>query len=318
MTAAVETMAYTNEVPWHGLGVAVGADMSALEMMVAAGCDWEVAKFDTFFRTGPQGKAGTVTGKTGLQALVRLSDHQVLSPNVGRDWEPLQNRDAFEFFHEFVTAGKMTMETAGSLKDGRNVWALAKVGESFEVFGGDLVESYLLFSNSHRYGESIKVDFTPIRVVCNNTLTLALKSKSKRAVTVNHRTAFDPEQVKELMGIASAQLDTYKEAALVLGKKHAKEEQVVEYFKAIFPVHAKSGEAKREISKLASQAMLVHETAPGAQYATGTWWHAYNSVTYMVDHVLCKAADTRLFNSWLGSTRQTKVDALELALKQAA
>ena len=116
-----------------------------------------------------------------MKALVRSSDNKVLT-NIGQIWNPVQNEEAFEFFSEYVLAGDMEMHTAGSLKGGQMVWALAKVKESFDLFGGDKVESYLLFSNPHLYGKSIDIRFTPIRVVCNNTLSLSLEQQAERSI----------------------------------------------------------------------------------------------------------------------------------------
>ena len=98
------------------------------------------------------------------------------------------------------------MHTAGSLRDGEYVWALAKVKESFDVFGEDTIDSYLLFSNPHKYGKSIDVRFTPIRVVCNNTLTMSLEAESKNSVRLSHRTEFNPDMVKETLGIAHREI----------------------------------------------------------------------------------------------------------------
>lgn len=314
MSHLVETMAYNSaEAPWHGLGVPVSNDLTTAQMMAASGTDWEVAKRSTFFEATVDGK--TKRFQTGQKALVRTTDYHVLSPNVGPDWEPIQNAEAFDFFKEYVDAGKMTMETAGSLRGGQIVWVLAKVGKSFTVLGKDRVESYLLFSNSHQYGRSAVADFTPIRVVCNNTLTLALNSKSKDSVNISHRSKFDPEKVKELLGLAEAKLDVYKEAAEHLSGKKADQLDIVEYFKTIFPVHG--ADPKKEISKNAKVALEVLPAQPGAELGEGTWWQAFNAVTYMADHVLCREDDTRLYNAWFGGTKDTKVKALKVALEMA-
>lgn len=314
MAHLVETMAYNKaEAPWHGLGVPVDNNMTTAEMQKASGTDWEVAKRSTFFEATVDGK--TKRFQTGQKALVRVTDHKVLSPNVGPDWEPIQNSEAFDFFKEYVEAGQMTMETAGSLREGQVVWVLAKVGKSFTILGKDTVESYLLFSNSHQYGRSAVADFTPIRVVCNNTLTLALNQKSKESVSISHRSKFDPAKVKELLGIASQKLDTYHEAAEFLSSKQASQLDIVEYFKAIFPVHG--ADPKKEISKNAKIALEVLPAQPGAELGEGTWWQAFNAVTYMADHVLCREDDTRLYNAWFGGTKDTKVKALSKALEMA-
>jgi hypothetical protein len=105
------------------------------------------------------------------------------------------------------------MHTAGSLRDGQYVWALAKVKESFDVFGEDTVESFLLFSNPHVYGKSVDVRFTPIRVVCNNTLSMSLEGKAKNGVKVGHRAEFNADSVKETLGLAHEKFAKYKEMA---------------------------------------------------------------------------------------------------------
>ena len=165
MVAAVETMAYAGEVPWHGLGTKVPHDLSTDEMLKQSGLNWSVEKLPTYVNA-PSGQE-----KTGSFALVRSSDNKVLAPSVGQNWNPVQNKEAFDFFSEYVEAGDLEMHTAGSLMDGKMVWALAKVKQSFELFKGDEVENYMLFSNPHQFGKSIDIRMTPIRVVCNNTLT---------------------------------------------------------------------------------------------------------------------------------------------------
>ena len=135
-------MAYVGEVPWHGLGVQVPEDTSAMDMMALAGLDWRVEELDSFVEFNGE------KIPTGQKALVRDVDGKVLT-QVGANWNPVQNSEAFEFFHEFVEAGNMKMHTAGSLKDGQIIWALAKVEDNFTLFNGDTVESYLLFSNPH-------------------------------------------------------------------------------------------------------------------------------------------------------------------------
>src|SRR5210317_1723701 len=212
MAHQVETMAYAGEVPWHGLGVPVSNDLTPVQMMEKAGVDWTVQECESFVDFNGERIS------TGQKALVRSTDGKVLT-NVGKDWNPVQNEQAFEFFSEYVFAGDMEMHTAGSLKDGQMVWALAKVKDSFDLFGGDQVESYLLFSNPHQYGKSIDVRFTPIRVVCNNTLTLSLDTTAKNSVKVNHKNVFNSSEVKTALGIASDKLAHYKEAAEYLGKR---------------------------------------------------------------------------------------------------
>lgn len=303
-------MAYSGDVPWHGLGVKVPADLTPEQMLDAAGLNWSVEKIPTFAKINGQEIA------VGQSALVRSFDDKILDV-VSDDWNPVQNSEAFDFFNEFVAAGDMEMHTAGSLKQGQIVWGLAKVKESFELFKGDQIDSYLLFSNFHKYGFSTDVRFTPIRVVCNNTLTLSLNSKVERMAKISHRKVFDPGNVKEMLGIATDKLAKYKEMAQFLGSKKAKDEDIVEYFTRIFPVTGSSEKKTKEISKNAQIAIDILHTQPGAEYAEGTWWQPFNAVTYLTDHLAGRSADTRLTSSWYGSNKNLKTKALELAVEMA-
>ena len=236
MVAAVETMAYAGEVPWHGLGTKVPHDLSTDEMLKQSGLDWYVEKLPTYVNAPSgqiQGDTINVQKNTGSFALVRSSDNKVLAPSVGQNWNPVQNKEAFDFFSEYVEAGDLEMHTAGSLMDGKMVWALAKVKQSFELFKGDEVENYMLFSNPHQFGKSIDIRMTPIRVVCNNTLTLSLSTDSDSMVKVNHRREFNPEMVKEQLGIAREKMDNYKTMAEFLGSKRYTTERHDEYLHTV-------------------------------------------------------------------------------------
>ena len=315
MAHLVETMAYSGSVPWHGLGVPVSNDLTPAQMMKKAGLDWTVEQIDSYVTVGDK------KIPTGMKALVRSSDNKVLT-NIGQVWNPVQNEDAFNFFSEYVLKGDMEMHTAGSLKGGQLVWALAKVKESFDLFGGDTVESYLLFSNPHKYGFSIDVRFTPIRVVCNNTLSLSLEAKAERSVKVGHRTEFNADEVKKALGIASAKLSQYKEMAEFLGSKRYNIDNLIEYYNTVFPRTADKRVQNQELSvetlsKNAKAAFDAIELQPGAKYAEGSWWQAFNSVTYVTDHLQGRNPDNRLYSSWFGGNQIRKRDALKTALEFA-
>ena len=316
MAHQVETMAYAGEVPWHGLGVEVSNDLTPNQMMKKAGLDWTVDQIDSY-ATLPNGKKVA----TGMKALVRSSDDKVLT-NIGQIWNPVQNEQAFEFFSEYVLAGDMEMHTAGSLKGGQMVWALAKVKESFDLFGGDKVESYLLFSNPHLYGKSIDIRFTPIRVVCNNTLSLSLAEQAERSIKVGHRGSFNADEVKKALGIASDKLKTYKEMAEFLGSKRYNIDSLVEYYNTVYPRTADKRVQNKELSietlsKNATACYDALEQQPGAKYAEGSWWQAFNSVTYVTDHMQGRNPDNRLYSSWFGGNQIKKRNALQTALEFA-
>jgi len=301
-------MAYSGEKPWHLLGTEVPPDLTPMQMLEAAGLDWTVEKVEAF---------ATVNGKNvsvDRSALVRTRDHKILDV-VSNDWNPVQNLEAFEFFNDFIAEGDLEMHTAGSLQGGQIVWALAKVKDGFSLFGGDEVESYLHFTNFHKYGFSTDVRFTPIRVVCNNTLTLSLNTKVERFVKISHRREFDGDNVKLMLGIAKEKLAKYKEMAAYLGTKRYTNESIVEYFKRVFPV---TGTGTKELSKNANIALGILDTQPGAEFARGTFWQAFNGVTYMTDHLMSRSNDTRLTSAWYGSNKNLKTKALETALEMAS
>jgi len=303
-------MAYVGDVPWHGLGTKVDRELTPDQFQKVAGLDWTVEKQPLVTATGIPIK--------NKEALIRSSDNSVLDV-VGTGWNPVQNSEAFEFFHDYVMAGDMEMHTAGSLKDGQMVWALAKTKESFELFKGDQTDNYFLFTNPHQFGKSINIRMTPIRVVCNNTLTLSLSQDTDKMVTVNHRKAFDPAMVKEQMGIAKEKMEQYKSMAAFLGGKRATGDNVIQYFNEVFGAPAKEKEdgVLPFTSRNAKIAMENLNTQPGANFAEGSWWQAFNSVTYMTDHLQGREGDSRLQSAWYGRNRKVKLNALDKALEYA-
>lgn len=292
--------------PWHGLGTALPDNVSPKEMMIAAGLDWTVSKADTF---------ALFNGEyvpTNKQALIRDTDGRVLT-EVGKGWNPVQNQEAFDFFVEFVKAGDMVMDTAGSLHDGQLVWAAAAVNDGFTILGGDTVKGHLLFSNPHKYGKSLDIKFVMTRVVCNNTIVVALNEKGKPSVKLNHRSRFDAEKVKELLGIGHNKTEKFKEAAEFLATKRYTRDTLIEFVGDVF------GKSKKDdtLTTNGEQAMRLVEAQPGAEFAAGSWWNAFNVVTYMADHKLGRTADTRAASALFGPNAKKKLDALDLALEYA-
>lgn len=334
MAHEVETMAWAGQVPWHGLGVEVSNDLTPAQMMKKAGLNWKVIKADLEYSYKNK------RFKSDLQALIRDSDGQFLS-EVNNDWEPCQNEEFMEFFSEFVHAGGMEMHTAGSLRQGKMTWALAKIKDaSFNAVkggnvrktvngkrvtvpgpgGSDPVESYLLFSNPHEYGKCIDIRYTGIRVVCNNTMQLALDGGSDRFVRLTHRKKFDPDYVKETLGLATKRMAEYQSMAQFLAGKKAKPEAIINYFKTVFPKLGKPiGDAPKDaeetfgMSRPAKTAFQALETQPGAEHAQGSWWQPFNAATFTIDHLIGRGNETRIALAWYGSRRKQK----ELALKTA-
>ena len=168
MAANVESMFYTRKAPWHGLGVRVEEAPESKEALIQAGLDWKVEQTDVYAASGER--------ILGYKANIRDIDRSVLGI-VGDRYKIVQNEEAFAFTDGLLGEG-VKYETAGSLAGGKIVWMLAKIPEKY-IISGDAIEPYLVFCNSHDGSGAIRVAMTPVRVVCQNTLNLALKGASR-------------------------------------------------------------------------------------------------------------------------------------------
>ncbi|MGA1718785.1 MAG: DUF932 domain-containing protein, partial [Aquiluna sp.] len=177
MPAMVEKMMFVGATPWHGEGTQLDENPSISEAITAAGLDWRVGTKDLFTAEGE---------RVNAKATYRESDNRVLGV-VGPRYTPLQNQDAFDWFQPFLDAGECQLHTAGSLSEGEKVWVLAQLNrENSEIVKGDEVSKFILLSNSHDGTTSIRVGYTPIRVVCVNTLAAAHGSKQSSLIRIRH------------------------------------------------------------------------------------------------------------------------------------
>lgn len=313
-------MAFTGNrnAVWHRLGKEVPADLSPEQMMKAANCDWNVLTVPLTADIYEDNGSIRAQIDTGHSALIRDRDMKVLDV-VTEGWNPVQNSDAFAFFNDFIDAGDMTMDTAGSLHDGRVVWALAKIGEGFTILGGDRIEGYLLFSNPHQFGRSVNVAFTPVRVVCNNTLTYALANIDGQNVRHSHRTEFDPQRVKQILGISKARLDSYKANAERLASIKYNELAAKEFVNQIFPVLTTKREARKDLSKSAERCLdlLNNKSMPGSEFEPGSLWQLFNSVTYVTSNEYGRTDEARMTSLFYGQNKQRNLKAMDLIMKMA-
>ena len=343
MVAAVETMAFAGEVPWHGLGVPVNDTMTPEEMLEAAGLNWTVSRRPAYTIKDPvwHENVGLINAE-GHHFIVRDTDNSVLSA-CGNDYVPFQNAETFKFFKKFVSNGEMKMETAGSLKDGQDIWGLAKLESSFELPGGDRIEGYLLIDSPHVSGKALTIMFTPIRVVCANTMALALNSEGKR-FRVLHLQAFDDDIMKaaeEALGISETKMAEFQEQTTFLSSKQAKPIDIQKFIAELLQPELLIERAKLDIAMekagsigeldvpFAEQfnrtAEQVHDAitlSPGADLksAKGTWWGALNGVTYVMDHTKRESERVKggaLYSTWLGPNAAIKRRAIDLATEYA-
>jgi phage/plasmid-like protein (TIGR03299 family) len=336
-------MVWADTPCWHGLGTKMDPKQGAIAWMKAANLDWEV-KRQPMFTELPNGEHATVVGRTGQEYAVLVRDHgngkfdhkeDVFGP-CGPDWTAVQNEEVFTFMEKFCKAGKMKMETCGALKGGTEIWALAKYRDDYEILKGDTMRGYLLFHNAHVWGKGNQLKNTPTRVVCNNTLNMALSKgvgKGKRGTfRMPHVKAFDADvqrAAEEAVGLANSQMDDLKVAAEFLSGKQAKPEAVQEFIAQLYqPKTLVERKAANDFSPLMDQftpsSNMVWESiqfAPGSQLksAKGNWWGAFNGVTYFEDHMRVSYSDQTnvLGSAFFGSGARRKEEAMVLATEYA-
>ncbi len=312
MAHLVETMMYVGKTPWHGLGTSIpeGKMLSIDEAIVASGLDWEVKLQHIFTENDKH----DLIGIPDQYAVCRQNDNMVLGI-VGHEYVPLQNIDAFKWFQPFLDTGEATLETAGSLRGGSKVWVLARIRSSeMSVCSGDDVAHYILLSNSHDGSIPVRVGFTPIRVVCNNTLCLAHESEASKLLRVKH-TAHMLENLKtirDIMNLARKEFYATVEQYRLLLKKKMKESDLHKYVKIVFNLSDKGGkELIHNISYLFSHGR-------GSNISGSTYWGAYNAVNEYLNYFRGRTQDNTLNSLWYGDSAQVNHRALDVALKMAA
>lgn len=323
-------MMFVGEVPWHGLGTKLEkAPKNAKEAMQAAHLDWKVGLKPVYV-----GEAGMYYEVRDKKAVVRLDQWGkqgcVTLGIVGNDFRPLQNEDAFSFFDPVIRAGQMSYETAGALGDGERVWVMAKMNDEIVINKVDKVEKYLLLSNGHDGRTAVQIRFTPIRVVCQNTLSASLK-KGEDLMKIYHDTAIH-RKFGEAQAVVKKIVDGYGELAAnfqLMGAKTVTDDGVEKYLAAVFPEpKRKKGQTERAYAEAFERNKAVRKTGVklaregagnDAAGVRGTVWATYNGVTELVDHHW-KYEDRwqRLNFLWFGEGERIKQRAFDEAMKLSA
>lgn len=314
MPAEVESMMYVGQTPWHGLGVALENPPTAQQAIKAAGLNWRVEKRPLFTPKTANGDQNNLREVEGYSAVVRKDKNRVLGV-VGRNWQPLQNREAFRFFDPFIEAGAAQYHTAGSLKGGQHVWVLAKLdADPMQVARNDTVERYLLLSNSHDGTAAINVRFTPIRVVCWNTLSMAEGNDSVPYLKIYHRGNVKQtmQRVQEVVNVTNQTFEATLKQYRFLAKRKV---QNIESF--ILDV-LKWPEGEEKKPQALPRIVELFEGGKGQENPAvrGSLWAAYNGITQWVDHERGRDG-TRLEAAWYGEGRRIKQRGLEVATEMA-
>lgn len=273
MAALVESMVYTREKPWHGLGTKVEDAPTSADALRLAGLDWRVEQKNIQLCGGSK--------VPGYKANVRSTDGKVLGV-VSDRYRIVQNADAFEFTDSII-GGDVRYETAGSLNGGKKIWLLAKLPET--EIAGDKTEPYLCFSNTHDGSGAVRVCMTPIRVVCNNTLNLALDS-AKRAWSVRHTGSLQNKmhEARACLRMANRYMGALAEKADRMANTTITRDQLNSILDELFPVDEHTTEReKQNIKKLRDEYMVCY-FAPDLVKFRDTAWGAYNAMSDMITH----------------------------------
>lgn len=305
-----DNIIYVGQRPWHGLGTPFAEPPTLDDAIVAANLTWNV-KTEPLF-TGANEK---------VDALVtRRSDDNAILGVVGPNYHPLQNKDAFQFFAPFIDSKEASIETAGSLSNGKRVWVLCKINrDPFVVKGDDAVEKFIMLSNSHDGTMAVRVGFTPVRIVCNNTLTMAHNSNASALLRVKHTKSLNQnlDKVREIMNLADQQFQATAEQYKVLASKEVNSKDLEKYVKLVFNQKAvQEGTIEDVNSRVLSKIVPLFEKGRGNDMASikGTYWAAYNAVTEYLQYERGSSNESRFDSVWFGSAAQINKRALDVGL----
>jgi len=324
MAHLVESMMSVRETPWHGLGRILQNAPSMEDAIVMAGLDWTVRLQPLHMKY--DGEEMSVPG----YATVRDSDRSILGV-VGPTYRPVQNREAFKWFQPWLESGRVALETAGSLRNGRHVWVLARVlngGSEAEVRPNDPVKQYILLSNGHDGSLALRNGFTGIRVVCANTMASAHSDKASKLLKIRHtaHAAEAMEKVREIMDLAQGEFAANIEQYRAMAKVGVTKDSLREYVRRVFnPKLVAAVETDKNVDEKDVEASettcerLMGRIIPlfegGRGNGGGTAWDAYNAVSEYLSYERGRSADTRLDSLWFGEGGRINQRAMSEAVK---
>lgn len=337
-------MAFVGSTPWHGLGQNVLKDASIDVWAEQAGMDWQALEGTPAVQAGVLGIRDKYKEImfNDYKALFRSDTHEPLSI-VGKDYQIVQPRDMLEFFRDLTETGGWHIHTAGTMKGGRKLWAMATCEDPFRFvkgFKGDRMALNLLLATSLDGSMQTTGLLTSVRVVCANTLRMALAGGGHAQVKLSHRSTFDADAIKQVLGIDAAHktFDAFMEQARSLAETPIDLSEARDVLLQIFKPSAAI--VKPNLSWLTSTIAEL-DTAPAADVqdtratgrilelfdgdgmgatlktAAGTRWGLLNAVTQYVDHEMGRTPDTRLDAAWFGRGRDFKQQALDLLTEEA-
>lgn len=322
MAHLVESMAYVGDAPWHRLGNELPPSQPIEVWAELAGMGWSIKEAPVCFMTERAGVLGAIQTFDEQKVLYRSDTNKPLSV-VSERYQVVQPREVLEFYRDLTEISGYELETAGVLKEGRKFWALASTGKETLLKGADCVKGYLLLATSCDGTLATTATPTTVRVVCNNTLTVALNG-AVSAIKVPHSTSFDADAVKRQLGVAVSQWDGFMYRMRMLSERKVKTHEALNYFLRVLcnaDQHTDASKPlinERALKKVQS---LYEGHGRGAELsaANGTAWGLLCAVTEYVDHERrARNAEYRLDSAWFGQGAVVKQRALENAMQLVA
>ncbi len=322
MAHLVEAMAYSGDTPWHGLGNQLSRGQPLEVWRKQAGMDWEIRETPVRFMTEEIGNLGAIHTYRDQKVLFR-SDTRLPLSVVSQRYQVVQPASVLEFYRDLIEISGYELETAGVLKGGKKFWALARTGQCATLRGGDAINGYLLLATSCDGTLATTASPTTVRVVCNNTLAIAVNGTAS-AIKVPHNTRFDAVAIKQELGVAVAHWDGFMYRMRILAERKVKAHEAMSYFLRVVCDHPSGASEpanlinERALKKI--QALYDgHGRGSELDSARGTAWGLLNAVTEFVDHEKqARSTDHRLDSAWFGQGAQLKQRALQVALQMVS
>jgi phage/plasmid-like protein (TIGR03299 family) len=317
-------MAYAGKVPWHGLGQQIDSNSTIEEWKIAAGLDWHIQKRPIMY--GMQTADGSLEPVVIPDRFAHVRSDTQAHIGIGSNrFQLMQPGDTLEFYRDLVAGSRFTIETAGALNGGAKVWALARCNLDLTLGGGrDILKPYLLLATANDGTMSTVADFTTVRVVCNNTLSMAVGHNGGRAaIKVPHSRQFDADSVKSELGLIDDRLETFAADADALAAQRVTDEQAINYFIGLYAKTDENNNVvnERTLKAVTGKLMQAYRHGPGAELETsnGTAWGLMNAVTNFIDFsTVSRTPENRFSSGQFGHGANLKARAFDSALELVA
>lgn len=343
MAHQIEQMAYVGQTPWHGLGNQLSQNQPIEVWAQQAGMDWRIESSDVSYMAKNDREQSIIMPYEEQRVLYRSDTHAPLSV-VSQRYQEVQPKEILNFYKDLTEQSGFELETAGVIKGGKKFWALAKTGQTSALKGKDVSNGYILLATACDGTLATTAQFTSIRVVCNNTLAIALKGQSSSAgvVKVPHSTKFDAQKIKQQLGISVRAWEDHMYEMKQLSQRKVTQQEAAAYFDAVFNntnlSQAEQDEGIIQFYRNVANQVESTKTEPngramskvmtmfnghgrGAELSSAkdTAYGLLCSITEFADHERrAMSQDHRLDSAWFGAGAGLKQRGLEQALRMIA